>query len=86
MHAAELVSSTQERRLVAVNNPKAGFDLPAAGPRVDVYAIEYDAPKGGAYRKRSLGQAQKMADLLMGDRRVAEVLGRIVFLKGGGPR
>ena len=80
MHAAELVSETQRRRLEREYN-EARFAWPGDGPFIDVYLIAYEPPERGEFRGRSTEATERMAEKMMASPKVTRWLRRVAYLE-----
>lgn len=79
MHAAELVTTSQRKRL-ADRYPDAGFASPADGPFIDIYVIALRPPATGRYRQRSFDATKELSKRLVTDPNFGRYIRRIAYL------
>jgi len=76
MYAVELRSPVPRMRL-----NRYGLSAPEKGPFIGIYLIGYKASEAGENRERSLKASKAIAEKLMREPRITEIVNRIAYLK-----
>ena len=80
MHAAELQSAPQRKRLLA-HPGNHDFRPPADGPFVDLYLIAYGTPKTRTYRDRSFKATEQISEALIKNETFSHSVRRIAYIE-----